>query len=302
MNQINFQSENLVVHWISLNIKSLTNVKSIAKIAIYLSRFGFNSDIKSSSKANSEPVIAKMENEWKVLFICSVPKPGYKNYWPGTTVSFSGSNASAFYNLIQTEVVDLNIFDLRNTNLGRFDIHYLREPKATDQNEQLEIFMDHCCKKIHAQSKQKHASWLKNKKGLILKIGSRQSSNYYRVYQKSNGIEFELEIKKKVAKSVQEFLFTNQFEEFEKKLSKYFYRRSQISLVLDTCYTDWLLICMRKLREKQDSPKLLTTYLKSSNSDKLLEQEQFLIFIQFISFISQTRTHLSLYSEKDRTI
>jgi DNA relaxase NicK len=56
-----------------------------------------------------------------------------------------------------------------------------------------------------------------------LTIGSRSSSNYYRVYQKNNGLEFELEIKNKVIKSFQDLLFSDRIEEFEDRLAKHFY-------------------------------------------------------------------------------
>ena len=48
-NKLSFESENLVVDWISFNIKELTDPKQIAKIALYLSKsFGFNSQIKKN--------------------------------------------------------------------------------------------------------------------------------------------------------------------------------------------------------------------------------------------------------------
>jgi hypothetical protein len=95
--------------------------------------------------------------------------------------------------------------------------------------------MENSCQKIHAKSKRRHASWSQNSKGLILRIGSRQSSNYCRVYQKNNGLEFELEMKKGMVKSVQEFLFSDRIEEFEDTLAKHFYRQYGSSVVLDFC-------------------------------------------------------------------
>jgi len=62
---------------------------------------------------------------------------------------------------------------------------------------------------------------------------SKRSSNYYSIYEKKNELEFELEMKNKVVKSVQEFLFLNHMEEFKDKLSKHFYRHSMDSLILD---------------------------------------------------------------------
>jgi len=49
----------------------------------------------------------------------------------------------------------------------------------------------------------------------LLRIGSRQSSKHLRIYQKRNGLEFELEIKKQETKKRGSFLFSNQLEKFE---------------------------------------------------------------------------------------
>jgi hypothetical protein len=65
MNQINFQSENLVVNWISFNTKDLTNPEPIA---IYLSEsFGFNSIITKGSKRKSESLVSEFENQYQVF-------------------------------------------------------------------------------------------------------------------------------------------------------------------------------------------------------------------------------------------
>jgi DNA relaxase NicK len=82
--------------------------------------------------------------------------------------------------------------------------------------------MENYCEKVNAKSKRKTASWKPTPKDAIIRIGSRQSSNYYRVYEKNNGLEFELEMKKKVVKSVQELLFSEHLKEFEGKLVKHF--------------------------------------------------------------------------------
>lgn len=64
-----------------------------------------------------------------------------------------------------------------------------------------------------------------------MRIGNRSSSNYYRVYKKinddlyserSNGLKFELELKNRLVKSFQKFLFHNDLEEFEARLVKHF--------------------------------------------------------------------------------
>ena len=111
--------------------------------------------------------------------------------------------------------------------------------------------MENSCEKVNAKSKRKKASWKRTPRGLILRIGNRSNSNYYRVYQKTKkinhgvydemnrGVEFELELKNQLIKSFQKFLFKNDIEEFEGRLVEHFYKYSKKSFVLDTYYTDW---------------------------------------------------------------
>ena len=53
-----------------------------------------------------------------------------------------------------------------------------------------------------------------------------------------DGLQFELELKNELVKSFQEFLFANQIEEFEDRLSQHFLKQSVKYLVLNFCYTD----------------------------------------------------------------
>ena len=123
--------------------------------------------------------------------------------------------------------------------------------------------MENSCEKVNAKSKRKRASWKRTSRGLIMRIGNRSDSNYYRVYQKTKkrnhgvyeeinrGLEFELELKNRLIKSFQELLFKNHLEEFEGRLVEHFYNYSKESFVLDTYDTDWLKIGLRKIVSKQ---------------------------------------------------
>lgn len=90
---------------------------------------------------------------------------------------------------------------------------------------------------------------IKNKKGqvdlesngLVLRIGSKTSYNYYRVYKKQNGLQFELELKKQLFKSLQKLLVDKRIKEFEHNLSKHFYSQSLWSLNLNSYSMNWLL-------------------------------------------------------------
>jgi hypothetical protein len=150
--------------------------------------------------------------------------------------------------------------------------------------------MNNSCKRIEAKSERRYASWEENSKGLILKIGSRQASNNLRVYQKNNGLEFELEMKKAFIKSVQELLFSNCLKEFEDILTRHFYQKYYDSLILNTCYTDWLLDWWRKTAVLQKPiNSLVTSYLKNTSFQPLFKEEEFFELLQFLSFIRELK-------------
>ena len=296
MKQLNFQSENLTVDYISFNITGCTDPEPIAN---YLSdSFGFNSVLKETFKGISEVLIFEITNRYKVSFIKSTYNPESNNYWTGIIVRFSGENGKYFYSLVQKKLIDWCSFDLSCTNLGRLDLDYFRTSKPTEQDDLLESFMENSCEKVNAKSKRKEASWKPTSRGLILRIGNRSSSNYYRVYQKTKGInydaysemnyglKFELELKNQLVKSFQKFLFNNHIEEFEGRLVEHFYKQSKKSFVLDSCYTDWLRIGLRKIVSTQKGlNSLISSYLSKNNFDSFVQKEQFFKLIQFLSFL-----------------
>lgn len=112
-----------------------------------------------------------------------------------------------------------------------------------------------------------------------MKIGNRSISNYYRVYQKRNGLQFELELKNQVVKSFQKLLMDNSIQEFEHNLSKHFYQQSFESLNLNSYYMDWLLNWYRQSSSKQNTNGLLTTYLKNDSKELTFN---FLLFLSFL--------------------
>lgn len=129
--------------------------------------------------------------------------------------------------------------------------------------------MEKCCQRIRDKSKRKKAKWGQESFGFILRIGNRSSSNYYRVYQKHNGLQFELELKNQLVKSFQKILFDNSIEEFEHSLSKHFYWQSS---------------------PKQNTIGLLTTYLKNDNKELTFNFLRFLSFLQSQTKKSYTRS------------
>ena len=92
LNKLSFESENLVVDYISFKFQHLDNFTQ-TEITNYLFKLGFNSYQESGKLAKliKEPIQVNFNNKFQVLFVKEGP------HWQGTTLQFSGSNASVFY-------------------------------------------------------------------------------------------------------------------------------------------------------------------------------------------------------------
>ena len=78
------------------------------------------------------------------------------------------------------------------------DVCYFWGTKLNDQNELVENFMEKCCQRVKAKDKRRKALWDLESAGLVLRIGHRGSSKFYRVYVNDKGLKFELELKKEL--------------------------------------------------------------------------------------------------------
>jgi len=286
-NKLSFESKNLVVDYISFNISGLRDPESIAN---YLFNFGFNSMI---AKGNSEAVplmFSSSKNDANVFLRQLYYNPSSNNFWEGISISFAGVNAAKFYKLLKEKKLDLNVFNLDQTNIGRIDIKYFRESKLTDTNDCVETFMEKCRKRLAQKSPRKCIKWKQEENGLVLRIGQRSSGNYYRVYKNRNGLIFEIELKKKVVKSFQEYLFDNRFKKFENNLCRHFYGESQKSLHLNSCCMDWFLDRYRRGSSTKKTIGFLMTYLRKDTNELSLNFLRFLSFLQTETKLSYTRS------------
>lgn len=127
--------------------------------------------------------------------------------------------------------VDFIVFDL--TNLDRNQILKLAYYFQTSGS-----FLKNSCTKINSKVDDRKAEVAKE----VSRVRKRSSSNYFRVYSKSNGkfIRFELELKKSAIKKFQPYFFLDQFEKWEKLLTYHFYKEAMNKLDLNSPYTDWL--------------------------------------------------------------
>lgn len=276
--QINFQTENLVVDYISFKFQDLED-STKTKIANYLFKIGFNSYQESGKLAKpiKEPIFVNSKNQFEVCFV------GDNSYWTGTLLNISGSNADEFYTLLQKESIDWRIFS--SAVLSRFDLYFDRNSKTADKISVRE-FLDNCQKNL----KQKNKNFIieKNTRGLILKIGNRRSNNYSRIYQTKNSLRFEHEMKGKLLQEYHLLLVENRLEEFEQKLSSYFIIYFAKLLPLQYSYLDWLVIQLRPIRKQSFLPSGLNSdYIQSEikgDSRKFVMLLRFLNYAQHLDF------------------
>jgi hypothetical protein len=268
-NKLNFESESLIVDWISLNAKGLTDPQPTAK---YLLLFGFNSFQFQEGSKRKEIIYSHPKNKFNVIFSRPI------EYWNGTVISFSGQNATYFYQLIQQKSIDFSFFP--TIQLGRLDLHYFRKAKITD-NISVNDFFESCYRKI-CQKKRRQISV----QGPILTIGNRKSSNFFRIYQKKDGLEFELEIKKTPLKSFQDLLFSGQIQQFESESSYYFLKSFANIFPIYYCFMDWLAISLRpKISHSNLVNPLISEYIQVDNFISVDHKKHFFILLQFLSFL-----------------
>ena len=294
--KLTFESKNLVVDWIGFKIQGFVDVRPIAKYLFQ--KYGFNSTItkRIDGKCHSESLNYDSKNQFQVAFRQHEYHPKFNSFWEGCMINFSGTNAAQIYKIIQAGNLDWNIF--KNVSLSRFDIHYFRKSNSVDSNQRVKNFLESTFNSIRTKSKRRKVSFDPNKEPYILKVGSRTSSNYYRVYQKTKeinhsvfmesaqGLQFELEIKKDLLKSFQQLLFNNRIDEFEEKLTQHFFNQSRQNFGLSFSYTDWIRDYFRKLScMRVFNSGLVTDYLSQRKFDSLDETKSFFLFLQFLSFL-----------------
>ena len=288
-NKLTFDTENLVVHWLEISIEGLYDLEEIQALANYFDKkLELNSTFRESAKRSSQSLISRPANKFNVLFVQTCLK-----YWSGTKLIFSGENGTHFYKLVQEKKVDWEILKLGSLSLSRFDVYYFEKINDSDESS-VKYFLQDCVKNL--EEKRKNISYSlsygKKKGGYLLRIGSRQSSKHLRIYQKRNGLEFELEIKKQETKKRGSFLFSNQLEKFEDSSIRCYYEYLWNYLIFENPFTEWLVVGGRKLRMTRFlSDSLALSYLKPKlvkniyqNFDK--KPETF-CFIQLLSFLDQ---------------
>ena len=271
-NKLTFQSENLVVDYISFKFQDLEDCTK-TKIADYLFKIGFNSYQESGklTKPIKEPILVNSKNQFQVCFV------GDNLYWDGTLLHFSGLNATQFYFFLKEQIIDWTIFS--SAVLSRFDLYFERNYKTTEKISGRE-FLQNCQKNLKQTNK--NSSLEKNRKGWILKIGNRKSNNYFRIYETKNSLKFEHEMKGKVLQNYHLLLGENRLEEFEQKLSSHFLISFGKLVPLNYSYLDWLVLKLRLIRKETFIQSGLNSdYIKS---EILIDTRSFVMLLQFLTY------------------
>jgi hypothetical protein len=278
MKQRNFQFENLVVDWISFNIQGLLDPRTIAdRFSRYFTPHVLIDDV---------PTIGfhGLKKKYKV----SVRHyTGSKGYWVGSQIIFSGKDAAYFYKLLKTEKFDWSLlkFDLQTLSLGRIDLCFSRPNDLNHTSKSFDAFLVDSRTQIQNHTNTQHIRLQDFPNGKVLKINRRNNSLHYQIYQKDEGVRFELEFKHRQTKSVQNYLFHNRLDVFEQKLVLQYFKYSGQVLRLDYQYTDWIVDFRRRyILVKPSNPSLLTSYLKNQIMAEEKEKRLFHL-LQFLSFI-----------------
>lgn len=177
MKLLNFQSENLVVDWISFNIQGLTDPRRIAN--------GLSKHFTPNVLMNGEPIIGY--HNFKKKYKVSIRQyTRSKGYWVGTQIIFSGKDAAHFYKLIKTQQFDWKILmiDQHNLSLGRIDLCFSRPNDLNHTIKSFDGFLVDSRTQIQNHTTTRQIRLQDFPDGKILKVNRRNNSLHYRVYQK----------------------------------------------------------------------------------------------------------------------
>jgi|TARA_B110000046_G_scaffold157343_1_gene168634 hypothetical protein len=149
--------------------------------------------------------------------ICIRQYTGSKGYWVGTKIIFSGKDAAYFYKLVKTQRFDWDLlkFNQHSLNLGRIDLCFSHPNDLNHTSKSFDGFLVDSRSKIQNYTTTRHIRLQDFPDGKILKVNRRNNSVHYRVYQKDQSVRFEIELKHRQTKLVQDYLFQNQLDIFE---------------------------------------------------------------------------------------
>jgi hypothetical protein len=195
-----------------------------------------------------------------------------------------------FYKLIQSQRFDWGLlkFAQQTLSLGRIDLCFSRPNDLNHTSKLFDAFLVDSRSQIQNHTTTRHIRLQDFPDGKILKVNRRNNSVHSRVYQKDQRVRFEIELKHRQTKLIQDYLFKNQLDIFEHQLVIQYFKYSIRILRLDYVYTDWIMDFQRRYQRYQlvnpTSRSLVTSYLETGMGNQKEEERLFHLF-QFLSFV-----------------
>ena len=308
MSQLSFKNQRLKVDWIGFNCQKLSE-SGLKEVARFLLHCGFNSTLteKKDQEWRTSQLMTHQTNHSKVEFQRHSYQPEKGQFLTSTNINFTDENADYFYSYTLHEYPKAisfwsklsSVIDLKKVTLTRLDLYFDRSNQKNENDQTFRKFIESCQSDLLDTYKRSVVKLDRNERGFILTIGSRQSTKYFRVYQKKTSSRFKLEIQNRdqYLKSIQNLLFQNSRIPFEEQLTNYFYSHSKKVLNLTFSYTDWLVLFFQKQRYNQTqlNSSFLANYFEADYrfSSDIKKLEQLYRFLQFLSF-SQTQSSKSI--------
>ena len=264
-NKLTFESENLVVDYLAVKLEDEIDDSRIKNIQHeFQQKFKYKSYSKDDDLDISNPEF-RLNNSDRIYFKLLV-----KPTWRGLIIHFPGK--VAFYTYTKVHGIPWNVFTTpkHRITLSRIDVCYVKPITnwTSSLEQELLYFFNNYAEK--ANNKTKHIIKHQNG-GRKLKICRRDSAFFYRVYSYSEGVKFELELKRKYhMMSLQPLLFQNQIANFENKISVFREKQWLRRFFLETYFTTWLVKISRvRFPDKKylTEKSLLSTYLTPYRSD-----------------------------------
>jgi hypothetical protein len=116
-NKLSFKSGKLAVDYLTFNIQGTGDLKLIKRIANYLfQNFGFNLIfLNGLNRKEKNKKCFSDTNKFQVEFVLYQHAPQLGSFWDGTQIRFSRKNAARFYQLIQQQKINWDIFKHQQT-------------------------------------------------------------------------------------------------------------------------------------------------------------------------------------------
>ena len=294
MKLLNLQDENLEIDWLTFKINGFTDPKLIAS--------GLSNQFTPDVTRDDKPLISYhgLKNKHKV----SIRQyTGSEGYWVGTKIIFSGENAAYLYKLIKMQKFDWKILlkNQSNLTLSRIDICYSQANVPNDVLKNFDTFLINCRRHIVDHTTTKYTNLANFPDGKMLKVNRRNNSVHYRIYQKNQNVRFELELKYRQTRLVQNYLFNNQIDIFENKLVHQFFKSSEKYLRVDSPCSNWIVDFKRRSQDKTLVRSLVTSYFKNKQITNQTKAERLFHLLQFLSFIDSLELNIVKNRQKLKT-